>query len=282
MAHIEPVLDHAIINVRENLDQATDTFRRLGFSLTPRGHHTLGSSNHLCIFGENYLELLGYESAAKRPELAQQPLGLAGLVFKAEDADGVFQALQARGVSATAPREFHRPVPTASGMEEAGFRTVNLEAGLVPNGRAFFCHHLTPHLVWQAEWQAHPNKVNQIAGFAIATEEPARASALYADMFGAASVTEERDGTRILAAGQAKVQFMTPGVAQARFGPGASPAADGTDRMVALVLRTESLQAASQALARGGVEALTDGAALLVHAGQAWGCALRFVEEGHL
>lgn len=55
------VLDHVVINVADQLDAASALYRRLGFQLTERGHHSLGSSNHLAIFGENYLELLGYE-----------------------------------------------------------------------------------------------------------------------------------------------------------------------------------------------------------------------------
>src|SRR5919107_105247 len=61
MPQIQPTLDHTVINVLGELDSISAQYKRLGFSLTDRGHHTLGSSNHLAIFGENYLELLGYE-----------------------------------------------------------------------------------------------------------------------------------------------------------------------------------------------------------------------------
>jgi len=57
---LRPVLDHAVINVMGKLDEAAAQYTRLGFQLTERGHHTLGSSNNLAIFGTNYLELLGY------------------------------------------------------------------------------------------------------------------------------------------------------------------------------------------------------------------------------
>lgn len=54
---LTPLLDHAVVNVAGRLDHAEQQFRRLGFQLTPRGHHSLGSSNHLAIFGENYTQL---------------------------------------------------------------------------------------------------------------------------------------------------------------------------------------------------------------------------------
>ena len=61
---ITPILDHVVINVRDGLDAAAALYARLGFTLTPRGHHTLGSSNNLAILGTDYLELLGVQPAA--------------------------------------------------------------------------------------------------------------------------------------------------------------------------------------------------------------------------
>ena len=78
-----PVLDHVVIDVRDRMDEALATFAGLGFQLTPRGHHTLGSMNHLAMFATDYLELLGFGAGGgSRPELAPFPVGLNGLVFK--------------------------------------------------------------------------------------------------------------------------------------------------------------------------------------------------------
>ena len=38
-------LDHIAINVKENMDKAYELFTELGFTLTPRGYHSLGSIN---------------------------------------------------------------------------------------------------------------------------------------------------------------------------------------------------------------------------------------------
>ena len=54
-----PTIDHVVINARDELDAAADLYARLGFTITPRGHHTLGSSNNLAIFGTDYLALVG-------------------------------------------------------------------------------------------------------------------------------------------------------------------------------------------------------------------------------
>ena len=50
-------IDHAMILVRD-LDRARDTYARMGFTLTPRGFHSLGSQNHCIMFGRDYLELM--------------------------------------------------------------------------------------------------------------------------------------------------------------------------------------------------------------------------------
>src|SRR6266481_5982172 len=97
---LRPILDHAVINVMDRLDQAAAQYVRLGFQLTERGHHTLGSSNNLAIFGTNYLELLGYLPGREtmRADLWAHPPGLTGLVFKSVDADLVYATVKERGV----------------------------------------------------------------------------------------------------------------------------------------------------------------------------------------
>ena len=91
MAAVSPVLDHVVIDVRDRIDEAAECFRSLGFQLTPRGHHTLGSVNHLAMFATDYLELLGFaERGAIRPEIVRFPVGLNGLVFETGDADVVY------------------------------------------------------------------------------------------------------------------------------------------------------------------------------------------------
>src|SRR5215471_4390848 len=91
MALPPPVLDHVVIDVRDRMDEAARVFAALGFHLTPRGHHTLGSMNHLAMFATDYLELLGFGAGGvARPELEPFPIGLNGLVFKTADADVVY------------------------------------------------------------------------------------------------------------------------------------------------------------------------------------------------
>src|SRR5690606_14692292 len=174
-------IDHIVINVAHNLDTALDCYRRLGFTLTPRGHHSLGTSNHLAIFGSDYLELMGVEpDNADRASLPFPP-GLIGLVFKTTAADALWQRLAARHVplQGDGPQPLSRPISLADGTKsEARFRTIDVDAGRVPNGRLFFCHHMTPELVWRPEWQTHANAVQGIAEYVYVTPSPERTAGL--------------------------------------------------------------------------------------------------------
>jgi len=83
------LIDHVVITVGDQLEATADRYQRLGFNLTERGHHTLGSSNYLAIFETDYLELLGFLPGREtsRADLWRDPPGLTGLVFKPGDPD---------------------------------------------------------------------------------------------------------------------------------------------------------------------------------------------------
>jgi len=132
-------IDHVVIAVRD-LDQAAADFRALGFTLTPRGHHSIGSQNHLIMFGSTYIELLWAPVA--HPWLDYYRgfgEGLAAVALSTDDADAA-----ARALGAKAPMDLSRPVE--GGV--ARFKLVRLEQPYV-----FVCQHLTPELVWRPEWQ---------------------------------------------------------------------------------------------------------------------------------
>ncbi|OON41039.1 hypothetical protein BTJ39_03460 [Izhakiella australiensis] len=273
-----PLLDHVVINVADQLDEASALYRRLGFQLSERGHHTLGSSNHLAIFGENYLELLGYEAGRgdKRKDLWQAPLGLTGLVWKTQDADSEFRHLQRSDLDGDPPASFQRPVILPDGEQtEARFRTVRLRPELVPNGRSFFCQHDTPQAVWQPAWQRHPNGVQDISEFAIVAQDPASAAQVYGRLFGADRIQASHEGALVIKAGKATVRIASAAYAETRFG--ALPRDyDGTARMVALSLQTGSLENVKQSLLQGNVVFREQPDAIVVAADSAFNLALRF------
>jgi Glyoxalase-like domain len=161
-------IDHAVIAVRD-LGAAAANFTALGFTLTPRGVHSIGSQNHCIMFGSTYIELL----AAPRPhpwlqyyrEFLERGEGLAALALVTHDAESAYRALAQEGVRARAPMDLSRPVVDAI----ARFRIVQLETG----GFSFFlCQHITPELVWRNEWQRHANGAAELTAVALPIAPP--------------------------------------------------------------------------------------------------------------
>ena len=65
---MEPItgIDHAIVGVRD-LERARETWRRLGFTLSPRGRHLEQPTGNYCVmFPSDYIELLGIVIPAHR------------------------------------------------------------------------------------------------------------------------------------------------------------------------------------------------------------------------
>src|SRR5258707_733848 len=168
-------LDHVVINARDDMDRAADIYTRLGFTLTERGYHSLGSMNHLAMFGTDYLDLIAVPKGATsgRLDLLTFPFGLNGLVFGSEDSAITYGSLSKAGVPIEPPVEFTRPVKVNGKERDARFRTVRMKAGVVPYGRVYYCHHFTRDLVWRGEGRPHQNGVVAITPAPIFEPHPA-------------------------------------------------------------------------------------------------------------
>lgn len=240
MAPPSAILDHIVIDVRDRIDEAAHQFATLGFQLTPRGHHTLGSSNHLAVLATDYLELLGFgDGGTSRAEIQAFPVGLNGLVFKAEDAERVYRHALAAGLPIQPVQSFSRPVTLAGETRDARFRTTRLDPRQVPLGRVYFCEHLTPDLVWRPQWQVHPNGARAIARIIVATPEPERNAALFRALFGLAPAAQ--DGRLIVAAGAARVELVPPATVAAEFGAAAADPAGRSEYLAAVQFTVSSL-----------------------------------------
>jgi catechol 2,3-dioxygenase-like lactoylglutathione lyase family enzyme len=243
-----PELDHVVIDVRDRIDEAMRCFSALGFHLTPRGRHTLGSVNHLAMFATDYLELLGFpKDGETRGEITRFPEGLNGLVFKTADADLVHREAAAAGLPVLPVQSFSRPVALGAETRDARFRTTRLDPDQIAMGRVYFCEHLTPDLVWRREWQRHPNGAGAIARVVVATPDPQRTARLFQGLFGSEAVAD-RDGRRLIVVGIAQIELATPNVVTAEFGEAAAEAAGRAEYMAALGLKVASLAAAAQQL----------------------------------
>ncbi len=272
-----PTLDHVVVNVRDRIDAGLETFQRLGFTMTPRGYHTLGSMNHLAIFGTEYLELIAAPAGdTRRGEILAAPFGLNGLVFGTEDSASVYAALHDAGVPVEPPLEFSRPVELTDGPRNATFRTVRLTPGTASAGRIYFCHHFNRDLVWRDEWRHHPNGAVGVVRAVIAARDPTVLGRLFKRMFGEDAVQPSATGCSLVI-GLSHFDIVTPAGLAHQFGD-AAPASDGREEyMAALTIRTRSLDGTAAALAKGQVAGVFRGRErIVVPASEAFGVTLEF------
>ncbi|MCA1323676.1 VOC family protein [Herbaspirillum sp. alder98] len=199
----QSALDHLVLNTHYDIDAAQVQLEQLGFIVTPRGYHTLGSVNHLVVLPGGYLELIGQprESKVVRQEILDSPVGIDGLVYAVDDAQHCHDAWSGQGLVAQPVQFFSRPVAIDGQAHDARFSTVRLVPGQFAAGRVYACHHFTPELVWRPEWMAHPNGVQGIASLLVVSADPARAGADFARLgqLGAGFALEFTDAAGLVA-----------------------------------------------------------------------------------
>lgn len=268
-------IDHVVIAVRD-LDRAQDTFVRLGFTLTPRGFHTLGSANHCIMFGNDYVELLALpaEHPAMRyyADFLARGEGLAAVALASADADAAHAELARDGIEADSPLDFSRPVTLPEGERDAAFRIVQLPPAQTPGCRSFVCEHRTRELVWRPEYQLHALGVTGLAALAVVAEDPATAAAGYARLFGVSAQTI--DEGLLVQTGTAPIAVGTRGKLGRRL-RGVGLPLRARPLVAALFLRVADRARAKEVLRRGGFDpvGLPDGS-VAVSAGKAHGVAL--------
>jgi hypothetical protein len=212
-------LDHVVINTLFDMDRAADLMSRLGFTLTPRGYHSLGSINHLVMFEYDYLELIGLPSGTDvlRKDVLESPRGLNGLVFRASDIDACQRMLRDSGLGMLEPQSFSRPV-TIDGVEHlARFRTVRTAPELFKAGRVYYCQHYTPELVWHRQWMSHPNGVRALSELVIVTSDPEADVPRYAKASQAPPERQGDDWTIMLPHGF-RLSLISPARYRERYG----------------------------------------------------------------
>jgi hypothetical protein len=208
-----------VINTLFDMDRAAALMSQLGFTLTPRGYHSLGSINHLVMFEHDYVELLGLPSDTDkvRKDLLESPRGLNGLVFKASDADETQRVLREGGLAPLEPQSFSRPV-VIDGVEHlARFRTVRTAPELFEAGRVYYCQHYTPELVWHRPWMSHTNGVRGLRELVVVTSNIDVDGPRYAKAAQASVELPGNDGMIALPGGF-RLILMSPARYRERYG----------------------------------------------------------------
>jgi len=276
-------IDHAVVVVRD-LDKAAENWKRLGFTLSPRGTHSakMGSGNYTMMFDPDYMELLGVlveteHNAPTRAFLAQRGEGIERVAFTAVDSAAGADEIRARGYEPLGPTDFARPVTMPDGsLSAAKFRVFQWPIAEAPGGlRIFACQHKTRDSVWIPQLMKHANGAKRLRQALVVSPEPAKDAAHLARMIDR-EVKTEPDGAVALPSGsdRADFVFLTKEQLSRRY-PEVSLAGLPERGGAGLVLATSDLAAAEKAVGSSGVRSA---GAVCVAPAAANGTLLAFVK----
>ncbi|MFM9863095.1 MAG: VOC family protein [Micropepsaceae bacterium] len=234
-------LDHVVIAVK-NLGAAAATYKKLGFTLTPRGlHEGKGTGNNCIMFGSTYIELLGIidETGAKgrlADRVNARGEGGMAIAYGADDADETYAALRAASIEAELPNDLSRPLDLDGKRDMVRFRNIMLPKLALPETMQFVCTHQTPELTRaRHEWQLHPSGAIGVAEVVIAVDD-----------IGAAR--RELAGPALT---NSAITLLTPAGAEQRFGKSLQGAPQ--HGIVAITIRLHEPDAAAAMLSMAKV-----------------------------
>ena len=276
-------IDHAVVVVKE-LDKAAENWRRLGFTVSPRGTHSakMGSGNATIMLDPDYMELLGVLAATEhnaptRAFLAKRGEGIERIAFTAVDSAAGAEEIRARGYEPVGPTDFERPVTMPDGsLSAAKFRIFQWPIAEQPGGlRIFACQHKTRETVWIPQLMKHANGAKHLEQVLVVSPDCATDAAHLARMIDR-DVKAEADGAFTIASGshRADFVFLTKDQLGRRY-PGVSLAGLPERGGAGLVLATSDLAAAEKAIGSAGVRS---GGAVCVAPAAANGALLAFVK----
>jgi catechol 2,3-dioxygenase-like lactoylglutathione lyase family enzyme len=273
-------LDHVVVAVR-NLDAAEAAWKRLGFTVSPRGTHSayLGSANHTIVFGDDYIELLGIikETEHNQPTVTflKGREGIERTAFATDNAAAGVAELKARGLEGAGPLSFGRPVDLPrGGRSEAKFNIFTWPLNQAPAGlRIFACQHLTRDKVWIPELQKHANGAQRLVRVEIVARAPKDAAAQLSRMIDQ-PVELAGDGFRVASGGRSAVFEFYDTTALARRYPDTVRNGAVKDGAVAIAIATDDL-----AKARTLPGAAAHGGAVSLPAASATGVIISFVKQ---
>jgi hypothetical protein len=254
-------VDHAVVVVGD-LDKAAENWKRLGFTVSPRGTHSakMGTGNYTIMFEPDYMELLGVlaeteQNAPTRAFLGTRGEGIERIAFTAVDSAAGAEEIRARGFEPVGPTDFERPVSMPDGsLSAAKFRVFQWPIAEAPGGlRIFACQHKTRDTVWIPELMQHANGAKRIRHALVVSPEPAKDAAHLARMIDR-EIKAEPDGAVAVPSGsdRADFVFLTRDQLGRRY-PEVSLAGLPERGGAGLVLATSDLAAAEKAVGSSGV-----------------------------
>ncbi len=273
-------IDHAVVIVKD-LDRAAENWKRLGFTISPRGTHSahMGTGNYTIMLDPDYIELLGVltptEHNAPTRALLEKREGIERVAFTTLDAAAGAEEIRARGSAPLGPTDFERPVTMPDGtLSAAKFRTFQWPVAEAPAGiRIFACQHKTRESVWIPELMQHANGAKRLRQVLLVAPEPAKEATHLARLIDGSTRSETNGAITVPSGGdRADFVFLSREHLAQRY-PGV-PLAGLPDRGAAGLVIAADLGKAEKAL---GATAVRSGQSLCIPPASANGTLLAFV-----
>lgn len=274
-------IDHLVI-VADDLETGAETYRKLGFTLSPKGVHSaaMGSANHTIMLQNDYFELLAVVAPTERNARWRQALdeggGVAGIALTTQDASAAYAHWLSQGLSPKQPIRFAREVVRADGAQmEARFEVVSLAEIPDTGMRIFVCSQPTREAVWLPELTEHANTAQAIERLSIACADPAAAAAQWRRVVPGLVVETAAHGVN-LRTGPHVIELLDHETARSRYD---LPFAPGVTRAVGIAYRVGSLDACRAVLSANGIPHSQAGGALSVPPEAACQVGISFLQD---
>ena len=286
MSHPVKGVDHVFLLV-DDLEKSAEHYRRLGFTLSPRGLHSKekGTGNYTIMFPEDYFELLGIVAETpgnlhQREKLAAQGEGLHAIACRIDNAREAKAELAALGIQTGEVGAFQRPVPLPGGGEGiAAFETVHFAANEVPQGMMFMCQHKTRETVWLPELIEHANGANGLSAIIAISPDPETAAKGFARLYANGVAEASNGGWKVLTGPRSADIWAVTGEKAAEIYPGVDFSQTPGKAFAVLRIRVASLDKVRSVLDANGVSHVNTSAGIAVLPENASGTVLEFSER---
>ncbi len=221
-------IDHLVLCVSD-LDHATEVYRQLGFTTTPRAEHPWGTDNSLIQLTDSFLELLTVARPGLVPSASEREFsfgaynqgflslreGMSMLVFESKDARADRKEFISRGLRPFDNFHFERLATLPDGAQvTVGFTLAFATDPYMPEAVFFCCQQHTPQYFWRSEYQAHPNGADAVEEVIMVAEQPAALADFFSKIQEPESVAEVDKGDALFLSNcQMRFlnHFLTPG-----------------------------------------------------------------------
>ena len=184
--------DHLVLAVND-LDSASEFYKKIGFKITPRAQHPFGTGNHLVQLQGCFLELLAvtqpediptlddtaFNFSAYNQDYLTRGQGLSMMVLQTKDAAADRDEFAAYELETYDLFNFSRLAELPDGSKvTVGFTLAFTSVRNLPEAMVFTCQQWRPDLFWKSEFQQHPNGAQTITEVFLVVDDPAPANRL--------------------------------------------------------------------------------------------------------